>query len=129
MARYDANLPQIKKGYYMEWTVASQCWNEFTITLYDDSKTYFTVTKPFERNRDLKLLAQSTAVCENTGSSLKLKVEFPSSSVVKCSDSPGGVTDQDLKTVGYVYSYCFEDTTDDDYNDLYFNIVGWKSKG
>jgi hypothetical protein len=129
MARYDANLPQIKKGYFMEWTVASQCWNSCTVTLYDDTKTYFQVNKAFERNGSLKLLAQSEAVCENTGSSLKLKVEFPSSTVVMCSDSPGGVTNQSLETVGYVYSFCFEDTTDDDYNDVYVNIVGWKNKG
>jgi hypothetical protein len=129
MAQFDVNLPQIKKGYFMEWTVATQCWGAVTATLYDDSKTYFTVSKAYVRNGSLTLLQQSEAVCENTGTSLKLKVEFPNSTAVKVSDSPGAVTNQNLGTVGYVYSFCFEDSTDNDYNDLYVNIVGWKNKG
>ena len=37
--------------------------------------------------------------------------------------------DQRARKVGYVYDFCIEDWTDDDYNDVYVNIVGWAKKG
>lgn len=33
------------------------------------------------------------------------------------------------KKVGYVYDFCIEDSEDDDFNDVYVNIVGWAKKG
>lgn len=41
----------------------------------------------------------------------------------------GAVNDQRARKVGYVYNFCIEDSTDDDYNDVYVNIIGWAMKG
>ena len=34
-----------------------------------------------------------------------------------------------LFSVGQIYTFCIEDSTDEDYNDFYINIAAWDKKG
>lgn len=38
------------------------------------------------------------------------------------------VTDNNAKTVGHGYNLCIEDGVDNDFNDIYIDIIGWKNK-
>ncbi|KFD06614.1 hypothetical protein GRAQ_01739 [Rahnella aquatilis CIP 78.65 = ATCC 33071] len=39
------------------------------------------------------------------------------------------LTSDDGTPIGSVVSLAYEDENDDDYNDIYFNIVSWKTEG
>lgn len=58
-----------------------------------------------------------------------LTITVNESSQLKQSITSGAITDQKARKVGYNYSFCIEDSNDDDYNDVYVNIVGWAKKG
>jgi hypothetical protein len=48
---------------------------------------------------------------------------------LKNSKTAGAIMDNSGRKVGYVYDVCIEDSTDDDYNDIYINLVGWERRG
>ena len=101
MAKKKFNLTEIKKGYNIAWTVCSQCLFTGTITLTDDAGTVYFQYPKTNSSTSYQVLGQGHR--DFTGDVLYLHVE--------------------------VYSFCIEDSTDEDYNDFYINIVGWAKKG
>lgn len=121
-------LREFRKGDFMLWSVCSQCWNNFTITIRDDKKEYDVIRKN-SQSTELQKLAQKSAFYEG-GSNLRLEVEFHNSSAdIKESMVTGGIVDAYSNTVGYSYTYCLEDDKDMDYNDAYITIIAWRKKG
>jgi hypothetical protein len=45
------------------------------------------------------------------------------------SKTGGAILDFAGRKVGYVFSVCIVDGTDDDFNDIYINLGGWSNKG
>lgn len=124
--RYDVS--EIKKGYFICWSVCTQCWNACKVELKDECKTYFSYTKGFERNGQLKMLGQGSADC--AGSKLELIVTCDTDTgEIRQSINSYNVTDGKAATIGHGYNLCIEDSTDEDYNDVYVDLIGWKNKG
>lgn len=121
-------LREFQNGDFMLWSVCSQAYNKFTVVIKDDKKTYANIKKT-DTSTSLKKLSQDSSEYKG-GSNLRVEVTFDNKKVeVKESILSGGITDSVSNTVGYVYTYCIEDGTDDDYNDVYINIVAWRKKG
>jgi hypothetical protein len=127
MASLSFELGEFPQGYFLAWEVTTQCYNTASVTLQAGSTTYFKADKT-NRNCPMQLIAQSS--CDHTVSATPvLTVTVDESSQLKQSFTSGAITDQKARKVGYIYSFCIEDSTDDDYNDIYINIVGWARKG
>ena len=126
MAKKEFKLTEIKKGYNIAWTVCSQCLFTGTITLTDNAgKVYFQYPKT-NRSTSYQVLGQGYH--DFTGDVLYLYVDIPESAEINQSITANNVTDSHAGKVGQVYSFCIEDSTDEDYNDFYINIVGWAKK-
>ena len=106
MASQKYILTEIKKGYNLSWYVCSQCY--YTGTSYQS-------------------LAQGHV--DFTGNELYLSVEIPQSTEIRQSITANSVTDAHAVKVGQVYGFCIEESTDEDYNDFYIDVVGWAKKG
>lgn len=120
-------LSEIKKGYNICWFVASQSYYTAKIRLYDDTgKTYFDKPKN-TRSTNFNVIDHNNG--DFTGNTLYLSVDIPESREIKQSITSNLITDNSAEKVGQVYAFCIEDSTDEDYNDLYINIVGWSKKG
>lgn len=127
MAKKEFKLTEIKKGYNIAWAVCSQCLFTGTITLTDNAgKVYFQYPKT-NRSTSYQVLGQGYH--DFTGDVLYLYVDIPESAEINQSITANNVTDSHAGKVGQVYSFCIEDSTDEDYNDFYINIVGWAKKG
>ena len=127
MAKKEFKLTEIKKGYNIAWTVCSQCLFTGTITLTDNAgKVYFQYPKT-NRSTSYQVLGQGYH--DFTGDVLYLYVDIPESAEINQSITANNVTDSHAGKVGQVYSFCIEDSTDEDYNDFYIHIVGWAKKG
>lgn len=112
----------------MLWSVCSQASNKFTVVIKDDKKTYAKIKKK-SSSASLKKLSQDSSEYEG-GSKLRVEVTFDNKKVeIKESIMSEGITNILAKTMGYIYTYCIEDGTDDDYNDVYIDIVAWRKKG
>lgn len=125
--QYDVS--EIKNGYFMCWSVCTQCWNACSVKLTDENgKEYFSYAKPFERSGELKFLGQGYATCG--GNQLKLTVTCDTDiDEIKQSINSYNITDSNAATIGHGYNFCIEDSTDEDYNDVYIDLVAWKKKG
>lgn len=128
MAKKEFNLTEIKKGYNISWYVCTQTASyPVTVELRDDSgKVYFNEPKK-NGSTELQVLAQGHEDC--VGNNLKLIADIPNSKEIKQSITANNVTDSVANKVGQVYAFCIEDWVDEDYNDVYINIVGWLKRG
>ncbi|MCM1499770.1 MAG: dockerin type I repeat-containing protein [Clostridium sp.] len=117
-------LDTFDKGEYLSWFVTTQAANEVIITLKDDSKTYFK-----EKKKSLDI-APPLAVgnAQYTGNNLVLEISIPESDNVRAIPTATSIITATGKVVGHSFNCCGEDWNDDDFNDFYVNIVGWKSK-
>lgn len=127
MASLTFELEQFPKGYYLAWNISTQCYYTVEVSLKAGNKEYFHVSKT-NRNMDLQLIGQSSAVHDRSETPI-LTITVKESSGLKQSHTSGAITDQRARKVGYVYDFCIEDSDDEDYNDVYVNIVGWAKKG
>lgn len=117
-------LGEFEKGEYLSWFVTTQAANEVTVTLKDNKKTYFSAMKKSVN------IAPPLAVGndEYVGSNLVLEISIPQSDEVRPIPSMSSIISDTGKVLGHSFTCCGEDWTDNDYNDFYINIVGWKSK-
>ena len=120
-------LEQFPKGYFLAWNVSTQCANTVNVSLKVGNTEYFNVNKT-DSNAKLQLIGQGSRVhdCDGTPG---LTITINESSEIKSSFTSGAINDQRARKIGYVYDFCLEDKIDDDYNDVYINIVGWAKKG
>lgn len=92
----------------MLWSVCSQCYNNFSTCIRDDTKVYAQINKS-SHSCDLQKLAQSACYYEG-GNNLRIEVEFDYPVTdIKESKVSGAITDRVGNTVGYTYTYCLED--------------------
>lgn len=120
-------LEQFPKGYFLAWSVSTQCWNTVNVTLKVGNTVYFSGSKN-NHSTDLQIIHQSNRMHDCNGTAI-LTITVNEASTLKQSITSGAINDQRARKVGYVYDFCIEDSTDDDYNDVYVNIVGWAKKG
>lgn len=117
-------LGKFEKGEYLSWFVTTQAANEVTVTLKDSKKTYFSAKKKSIN------IAPPLAVgnADYVGSNLVLEVSIPQSKEIRSIPSMNTIISDTGKVLGHSFTCCGEDWIDDDFNDFYVNIVGWKSK-
>ena len=127
MASLTFELEQFSKGYFLAWNVTTQCWNKVEVTLKVGNTEYLHASKT-NRSTGLQVITQSSRD-HNSGETPILTINVPESAQLKQSTTSGAITDLRARKVGYVYDFCIEDQDDEDYNDVYINIVGWAKKG
>lgn len=117
-------LGEFEKGEYLSWFATTQAANEVTVTLKDSKKTYFSAKKKSIN------IAPPLAVgnADYVGSNLVLEISIPQSDEIRPLPSMNTIISDTGKVLGHSFTCCGEDWTDNDYNDFYINIVGWKSK-
>lgn len=126
MAKKEYKLPEIKAGMFMCWNVCTQTSAKHTITLKDKTgKSYFVYTKD-NTSASYQFLGQGNS---DVKGELILTVDCPESAELKQSIDANTITDSSGGTVGHGYEFCIEDWTDEDYNDVYIDIVAWSKKG
>lgn len=120
------DVSEIKKGYFICWNICTQAGYMSTVALKDEKKEYFTIKKP-TNNHHLQLLGQGSA--DVIGDKLRLIITTECDGEINQSINSYNVTDNKAATVGHGYNLCIEDSTDEDFNDIYVDLIGWKRKG
>ena len=118
------NVP-IPKGYFMSWFVTTQAAFNITVTLKDNSTTYFSESKQ-SMDIDPPLACGYSTV---HGDDLKITVDIPQSSQILGGPHSNDITTDDGTVVGKEFNLCLEDSGDKDYNDVAISIIAWKTKG
>jgi hypothetical protein len=113
--------------YFLAWTISSQCYNTGKVTIKSGGNVLVEAHKN-SRNCNFTMLNQSHA--DINSNIVQVEVEIKEAvNELKNSKTGGAILDNAGRKVGYVYSVCIEDGADDDYNDIYINLVGWSKKG
>ena len=118
-------LGRFSKDYLISWNVLTQAGFLSNTKLVAGDKTYFSYDKESTFHH-LQMLGNGSAKIE-TDDPLQLIITVHSDYEIKSAVVAGSILDQRAREVGYVYNFCIEDFIDDDYNDIYVDIVGWKS--
>lgn len=121
-------LSAFKKNDFLLWSVCAQAYENFRVVIKDDSRTYLDVSKR-DHSTELQKVVQDSSFYYG-GSNLRLIITYDNHSLdVHDSKVSGSILDAMAREVGYSYTFCIEDGADDDYNDAYISIVGWRKKG
>lgn len=117
-------LKEFETGEYLSWFVTSQAANKVTVTLRDDKTQYFSESK------DTTNIEPPLAVGSNryVGKNLVLEISIPQSDEIRPLPAMHPIISDTGKVLGHSFTCCGEDWSDNDYNDFYINLVGWKSK-
>lgn len=127
MAKTTLNLTEIKSGNNVGWYVASQAMNTATIKFLNENGKVLATAYKNNKSTDYQIIGQGNF--DFTGKALHIEIDIPQSQQISQSIASSGITDNVANKVGHIYSFCFEDYTDADYNDFYINVCGWSKKG
>lgn len=125
MATKTYAIPNFEKGLFMCWNMYTQAAYQITVTLKDSSGTYLTQSK--QSTSINPALAEGNSYIN--GDNLMLVVNIPQSSEIKASINSYTITRPDGQAAGYGFNLLVEDSTDEDYNDLYITMAAWMHKG
>lgn len=122
------NMPE---NGYISWFVTTQNALPTTVQL---NPTYgdpiFTAVKKDSQNTSIDPpLALGAASIKEGKLTLVVDVNSPFCKELKGKPVLFEITDDNGNLVGKSFSIAMEDYTDEDYNDIYVNIVGWTKKG
>lgn len=120
-------LNNINQGDIMFWSLCSQTASTGSIVLKDDNQTYFNKIKD-DSSTNLEVIANDSAVYGG-GANLRIEVVLNDGCNINQIINSYNITDPSSKTLGCAYNYFLEDSTDNDFNDYYINVVAWKNKG
>ncbi len=120
-------LQEFEKNYFLSWEVLTQCQNTVTVILKVGNSVYFECKKS-NSSISLQEIASDSKLYTSTAVPI-LTITVNESKLLKQSTSSGAITDQRARKIGYIYNFCIEDANDDDFNDVYVNIVGWSKRG
>ena len=118
---------EFSPGYFLAWTISTQCGNTGKVEIRSGGNTLDTAIKS-SGNWNFMLLSQKNADINSNIVEVEVTVN-EATDELKNSKTGCAILDNAGRKVGYVYSVCVEDSTDDDYNDFYINLVGWAKKG
>lgn len=126
MASKTFYVTNFDKGLFMSWGMYTQAAFNITVSLLDDSKTYVNNASSSSTNIDPPLSQGNSNIA---GNNLRLTIDIPEANTIKASINSYNIAREDGKVVGYGFNLCVEDSTDNDYNDLYVSMVCWLTKG
>ncbi len=118
-------LDSFEKGECLSCFVATQASNRITVTLKDDTNEYFKWT---DKDNSARTAVEAVGNKIYAGSNLVLEISIPQSSGIKTIPSMVDIITETGRVVGHNFCCSGEDWKDDDYNDFYVNVIGWKSK-
>jgi hypothetical protein len=127
MSSKTIRLANIPPGTYLSWFSTTQTEFKIRMVLRDDRKVYFDETR--QSRQIMPPMAQGSAWYEGKG--LEVFVDIPQArqehlrEFINTSTLLTPLGDE----VGYSFTCCGEDQTDNDYKDFYLNVMSWTSKG
>jgi len=124
MASVTFQIPS-KQGTFMLWSWTTQSSNTFNVTLKDSATTYINNVARVSIN-PLPVNSGGSTV---NGTNLALTINCAQASTLKCLTASDNLVDPALGAVSSTYTVVAEDASDNDYNDIWFTVIFWKSKG
>jgi len=125
MAQKVITLPNVQQGSYMTWTIATQAANNICVTLADSAVTY--VNNQCRANTAFGTL--STGFQQVGGTNLTLTITVANSDALQTVLIPYSIPNSNGANVGQGYNLLLEDSTDNDFNDLFVSITAWQAAG
>lgn len=125
MATMTIPLELIPQGWYLSWFMATQAAFDICVTLEDDAQTY--VNNQCRQSTTFGVLGQGFS--QVAGSNMSLTVDIASSDDILVVNHPVVVPNVKGVAIAQGYVLAFEDSDDQDFNDLYCTLMAWKSAG
>jgi hypothetical protein len=115
------------QGNFLYWNWTTQAANQVIITLADSTTTY--INNVSRQSTNPLVPAPITGGSNMNGNNLKLTINIPASSSFKPLLNISNIQMPGTNTGIQIFTIAIEDSTDNDYNDVWFSIVGWNTTG
>lgn len=115
----------IPKGFYSFWTITTQAAFKIGFELRDTKQTY--VSQSRQSQNILPPLSQTYARLE--GDNLSLLISIAESKQIDARMKTMDITDSNNNLLARSVTIVGEDSTDMDYNDIFFTITAWRNQG
>lgn len=125
MATKSIKLSNLVTGELLSWLATTQASWVVKMKLYDDKKVYFDSQKSSSSIEPP--LSQGSSNYD--GSNLTLEIDIPDSKQISLIIETPTYMDTNGKIIGHGFICCGEGGSDEDYNDFYLSLIGWKYKG
>lgn len=125
MAKSVQKLTLIPQGWFFTWYMAAMTGFQDRVILQDSSTTYVDATSP-GGSGNVSLLAQGNGKVIGTG--LTLTVESPDAKPIQVAVTPATVFSPSGsgQMIAAGYTLCYEDASDNDFNDVFVSIMAWQ---
>ena len=120
-------LEHIKKGDSIFVEACSQCASKATISLDGGLNRPIELVKKSE-SCDLTRLEGNYSAEKTDDGPVRLKVSIDNDSTMKVIKNGTILSDIEGMEKGLQYSFCIEDSTDNDFNDYFVSVVAWHKK-
>ena len=121
------SLEHIKKGDSIFVEACSQCASKATITLEGGLNRPIVLVKN-TGSCDLTRLEGEYSAEKTEDGPVQLKISIENDSKMKVIKNGTILSDIEGVEKGLQYSFCIEDSTDNDFNDYFISVVAWHKK-
>lgn len=127
MASITLKMPNIAQGTYMTWTFATQAANQICVTLKDSATVY--LNNACRQSKTFGIIPGGQGFAQVQGTGVNILVNVPNSNSLIAVTNAFALASPDGSNVGFGYNFAIEDSSDNDFNDLYATVVAWLSQG
>ena len=120
-------LEHIKQGDILFVVVCSQCGSKAAISLEGGLSTPIKLAKD-TGNCKLTMLQGEYSTEKIDDSPVRLTISIENDSTMKVVKTGTILSDKDGIEKGVQYSFCIEDSADNDFNDYFISVVAWHKK-
>ena len=120
-------IRSFEKGWFVTWTIVSQCYNTGTVQIKSGNKMVAEAKKT-STDTDVQLIGQGSFENPSKDMEIIISVNGARAEIDERHDV-SVVLNKNGETVGMTLSMCVEDDFDEDYNDFFISMGGWKTKG
>lgn len=126
MAQQTFNLGFVQ-GNYIYWNWTTQAANLVIVRLQDSKQVY--IDNATRQSTDPLNPAPLSGGSIMMGDDLSLTIDIPDSNTLIPILSVSNIKGPNPQTGIQIFNIAIEDGTDNDYNDVWFSIVGWSQEG
>lgn len=114
-------------GWFVTWEVSSQCYNNGYIQIKSGGNVLDTIRKT-DHSTNLQFLGNGKVFLPSQDMVVVISIDEGAEAIYERHQA-SMILNNKGETVGVTIGICVEDSNDEDYNDFFISLAGWKKQG
>ncbi len=123
----DIPIKSFPAGWFITWDVSSQCCNTGSVQIKAGGMVLDTIKKK-NPSANLQFLGNGQNILPSKDMTITITIDDGSEPIFERHQA-SMVLNNKGETVGITIGICVEDSIDEDFNDFFISLAGWKKQG